>query len=139
MTSVSDIDTLRSLVAAMRDAGVSDLRFRRGETRLRLKLAIAGDSRAVTPSRAVAVDAPSFGRLRLTRPGFPLPESGATVARGALLAFLDAGPLRLGVHAPRAGRLGGPSHIDGALVDQGAPLFEIRPDGGLPRNEGDGS
>lgn len=139
MTKVADIDSLRSMVAVMRDSGVEELRFRRGETRLRMKLAAAGRPSTAPPPRAAVVDAPSFGRLRLSWPGFPLPESGATVARGALLGFLDAGPLRLGVRAPRAGVLSGSLRADGALVDQGAPLFEIRPDDGSPLNEGDGS
>ncbi|ACI52024.1 conserved hypothetical protein [Gluconacetobacter diazotrophicus PA1 5] len=121
------LDQLPALVAAMRRNAVRSLTVGDAGTRLTLRLAEAATQTPVVPAAAGAPAvtralSPEMGIFRLGAEGA---QTGATVACGAILGFVEIGPALLPIPSPAAGTLSAVLAEDGAPIGFHAPAFEI--------------
>ncbi|MBB2169370.1 hypothetical protein HLH36_13575 [Gluconacetobacter aggeris] len=121
------LDQLPALVAAMRRNAVRGLTLGDAETRLTLRLA---DVMAEAPMAPAAIVAPTVTRalspeMGVFRLGAEGAQTGAQVACGTILGFVEIGPALLPIPSPAAGTLSAVLAEDGAPIGFHAPAFEI--------------
>ncbi|PZP41745.1 MAG: acetyl-CoA carboxylase biotin carboxyl carrier protein [Azospirillum brasilense] len=148
-----DIDEIKTLIRLVSEAPIAELEYREGETSVRIVkrgAAPAGETlppaaeAAADPAPDVAGGASPVGvdgaETTLHRCAAPLPglfyrragpaeppfvEVGAAVATGQTLGLIEAMKMLTPVKAPADGVVLRILAENGAMVDEGTPLFEI--------------
>ena len=135
-------ERIEALVRAAEGRGMAELEFSTRDATLAVRFETphgsAGDrhvpdaapaalsSETKSAGDPATIISPGVGVFRLAHPfGAQLPSSGGSVATGAVVAFVQAGPLLLPVIAARDGVLGQALVSEGTKVDYGMPLFDL--------------
>ena len=123
-------EDIERLTTRLSGAGILECELRSGETRLLLRFAqvpaVALPPPVATTPEDACLRATGIGRFRLNHPARPAhPGFPRSVARGAVVAFLQSGPLLRAVTAKRDCTLGPPLVSDNAAVGYGTALFAL--------------
>lgn len=122
---------LLQIAAWMQAAHIAEIELLSGGKAIRMRVGAPGDAVSVTSAPVSAnkrhITSTGIGTLQLVHPlrKGPFVDIGDTVAKGDVVALLQAGPAYLPVTAPSDGVIGAIVAKAGTRVEFGSPIFEL--------------
>jgi acetyl-CoA carboxylase biotin carboxyl carrier protein len=148
-----DLQTIRDLIALMKESGVTELAVERPDYKISIKRDAAPEAAshlaaadllpaeasqaadlAQEPPTGAVVSAPMVGIFYLGGAGDSSPRIvvGDLVEQGQVIAAIESMKVPNDILAPTSGRIEEIFAADGAPVEFGQPLLRIQPQGGPP-------